>query len=62
MRRLFANGWVVTMDDAGTEHERGWVLVDGAEIVAVGGGEEPRRARRGTSASTSAAPSSRQAW
>ena len=36
MRRLFANGWVATMDDAGTEHERGWVLVDGTEIVAVG--------------------------
>ena len=29
------------MDDAGTEHPDGWVLVDGAEIVAVGGGEEP---------------------
>jgi cytosine/adenosine deaminase-related metal-dependent hydrolase len=43
MRRLFANGWVVTVDDAGTEHERGWVLVDGPEIVAVGGGEEPPR-------------------
>ena len=43
MRRLFANGWVVTMDDAGTEHERGWVLVDGPEIVAVGRDEEPPR-------------------
>ena len=41
MRKLYANGWVVTMDDAGTEHPNGWVLVDGAEIVAVGGGEEP---------------------
>ena len=39
--KLYANGWVVTMDDAGTEHPNGWVLVDGAEIVAVGGGEEP---------------------
>ena len=41
VRKLYANGWVVTMDDAGTEHPDGWVLVDGAEIVAVGGGEEP---------------------
>ncbi|HET9243062.1 MAG TPA: 8-oxoguanine deaminase [Gaiella sp.] len=41
MGTLFANGWVVTMDDAGTEHEHGWVLVDGAEIVAVGETSEP---------------------
>jgi len=38
---LFANGWVVTMDDAGSEHSSGWVLVDGELIAAVGGGEEP---------------------
>jgi predicted amidohydrolase YtcJ len=44
VRKLYANGWVVTMDDAGTEHPSGWVLVDGAEIVAVGGGEEPASA------------------
>ena len=41
MATLYANGWVVTMDDAGTEHEDGWVLVDGASITSVGGGEEP---------------------
>jgi cytosine/adenosine deaminase-related metal-dependent hydrolase len=28
------------MDDAGTEHASGWVLVDEGKIVAVGGGEE----------------------
>jgi cytosine/adenosine deaminase-related metal-dependent hydrolase len=41
MGTLYANGWVATMDDAGTEHAAGWVLVDGAEIAAVGAGSEP---------------------
>ena len=35
------NGVIVTMDDAGTEHEDGWLLVDGSTIAAVGGGVEP---------------------
>jgi cytosine/adenosine deaminase-related metal-dependent hydrolase len=38
---LLAGGWVVTCDDAGTEHPSGWVLVDGEVVAAVGGGEEP---------------------
>src|SRR4029450_5731085 len=41
MRTLYANGWVVTMDDAGTEHPAGWVLVDDTVVAAVGDGEEP---------------------
>ena len=41
MRTLFANGWVVTMDDAGTEHPDGWVLVEDGAIAEVGGGAEP---------------------
>ena len=41
MTTLLANGWVVTMDDAGSEHPSGWVLVDGETIAGVGGGEEP---------------------
>ncbi len=41
MSTLYANGWVVTMDDAGTEHRSGWVLVADATIAAVGAGEEP---------------------
>ena len=41
MRRLLANGWIVTMDDAGTEHESGWVLVDGDVTSAVGAGAPP---------------------
>jgi cytosine/adenosine deaminase-related metal-dependent hydrolase len=46
MRTLYANGWIVTMDDGGTEHEEGWVLVDGAEVVSVGSGPEPGDAVR----------------
>ena len=41
MRRLLANGWIVTMDDAGTEHESGWVLVDESVVSAVGRGAPP---------------------
>ncbi|MCZ7589438.1 MAG: 8-oxoguanine deaminase [Gaiella sp.] len=46
MTTLYANGWVVTMDDAGREHPAGWVLVDGAEIAAVGDGPEPEHSTR----------------
>jgi cytosine/adenosine deaminase-related metal-dependent hydrolase len=38
---LYADGWVVTMDDAGTEHRSGWVLVEADTISAVGAGPEP---------------------
>jgi cytosine/adenosine deaminase-related metal-dependent hydrolase len=41
MRRLFTNGWIVTMDDAGTEHESGWVLVEDGLASGVGEGEPP---------------------
>ena len=41
MTRLYANAWVVAMDDAGTEHPSGWVLVDDGVVAAVGGGGEP---------------------
>ena len=41
MKRLFANAHVVVMDDAGTEHESGWVLVEDGAIVETGGGAEP---------------------
>ena len=46
MSTLFHNGWVVTMDDAGSEHRGGWILVDGAVIVEVGNGEPPAAAER----------------
>ena len=49
MRRLLANGWIVTMDDAGTEHESGWVLVDGSVVSAVGDGRAAGGGRGGRS-------------
>jgi len=38
---ILGNCRVVTMDDAGTEHERGWVQVDDGIVTAVGAGEPP---------------------
>jgi cytosine/adenosine deaminase-related metal-dependent hydrolase len=41
VRRLLANAHVVVMDDAGTEHDSGWVLVEDGFVVEAGGGPEP---------------------
>jgi cytosine/adenosine deaminase-related metal-dependent hydrolase len=41
MRTLYGNGWIVTMDDAGTEQPHGWVLVEDGVVRDVGAGEEP---------------------
>ena len=41
MTTLYANGWVVTCDDAATEFPSGWVLVEDGLIAAVGDGAEP---------------------
>jgi len=41
MTTLFANAYVVTMDDADTEHEDGWLLVRDGVVEAVGAGERP---------------------
>ena len=41
MRTLYARGWIVTCDEAGTEHADGWVLVEDGFVVQVGDGEEP---------------------
>jgi cytosine/adenosine deaminase-related metal-dependent hydrolase len=38
---LLANAHVVTMDDAGSEHPDGWVLLAGDRVEAVGGGPPP---------------------
>jgi cytosine/adenosine deaminase-related metal-dependent hydrolase len=46
MTRLYANAWVVCMDDASTEHPSGWVLVDGGVVEEVGGGDEPEADQR----------------
>jgi cytosine/adenosine deaminase-related metal-dependent hydrolase len=41
MSTLYRNGVIVTMDDAGNEHDGGWLLVEGESIAAVGAGPEP---------------------
>ncbi len=46
MSTLYADGWIVTMDDAGTEHQRGWLLVEDGAIAAVGDGDEPDAGER----------------
>jgi cytosine/adenosine deaminase-related metal-dependent hydrolase len=38
---LYANAYVVTMDDAGTELEGGWILVGDGLVEAVGDGDRP---------------------
>jgi len=38
---LLTGAHVVTMDDAGTEHRDGWVLVEQGRIAAVGDGAPP---------------------
>jgi cytosine/adenosine deaminase-related metal-dependent hydrolase len=38
---LLANAWIVTMDDAGTEHERGWLLIEDGLVAALGPGDPP---------------------
>ena len=41
MTTLFRNAWVVTMDDAGTEHRDGWVLVRDGFVEDAGGNASP---------------------
>ena len=41
MKSLLAHAHVVTMDDAGTEHPDGWILVENDLISATGAGAEP---------------------
>ena len=38
---ILANGWIVTMDDAGTELERGFVRIEEGLIAELGAGEPP---------------------
>ena len=40
-RTLYRNAHVVTMDDAGSEHADGWLLVAAEAVEAVGGGAPP---------------------
>jgi cytosine/adenosine deaminase-related metal-dependent hydrolase len=46
VKRLYRNAYVVVADDAGTEHEDGWVLVEDALVAATGGGAEPEADER----------------
>jgi cytosine/adenosine deaminase-related metal-dependent hydrolase len=46
MTRLYAGGWVVTCDAAGSEHEAGWLLIDGGAIADLGSGAEPEADER----------------
>jgi cytosine/adenosine deaminase-related metal-dependent hydrolase len=41
VKTLYAGGWIVTCDDAGTEHPDGWLLVEDGVVAATGDGEEP---------------------
>ena len=41
MKSLLADAYVLTMDDAGTEHADGWILVEDGFVTAVGAGGEP---------------------
>ena len=41
MKSLLADAYVLTVDDAGTEHADGWILVEDGFVAAVGAGEEP---------------------
>jgi cytosine/adenosine deaminase-related metal-dependent hydrolase len=41
VRLLLANGYVATMDDEGTEHDGGWVLLEDGRVAAVGSGRPP---------------------
>src|SRR5712691_5413688 len=41
VRRLLSHAYVVVMDDAGTEHAGGWLLVEDGLVAGVGGGERP---------------------
>jgi cytosine/adenosine deaminase-related metal-dependent hydrolase len=38
---ILGNAWIVTMDDDGAEHERGWVRVEDGLVAEVGAGDAP---------------------
>jgi cytosine/adenosine deaminase-related metal-dependent hydrolase len=44
--RLFAGGWIVTCDDAGSEYPSGWILVEEGFVASVGDGPEPEADER----------------
>jgi cytosine/adenosine deaminase-related metal-dependent hydrolase len=46
MESLLAEAYVLTMDDGGTEHANGWILVEDGVVAAVGAGAEPEADER----------------
>ena len=46
MKSLLTDAYVLTMDDAGTEHAAGWILLEDGFIAAAGTGEEPEADER----------------
>jgi cytosine/adenosine deaminase-related metal-dependent hydrolase len=38
---ILENAWLVTMDDAGSEHERGWLRIEDGRVAALGPGDPP---------------------
>jgi cytosine/adenosine deaminase-related metal-dependent hydrolase len=46
MKTLYTGGYVVTMDDAGTEYADGWLLEEDGLVVAVGDGQPPETVGR----------------
>ena len=46
MTLLLHNAWICTIDDAGTEHEDGWVLIEDGRVSMAGGGKPPEADER----------------
>ena len=46
MKSLLADAHVLTVDDAGTEHADGWILIEDGFVAAVGAGDEPEADER----------------
>jgi cytosine/adenosine deaminase-related metal-dependent hydrolase len=46
---ILANAWVVTMDDAGTEHRRGWLRIENGVVAEIGAGDPPSSRDRAAS-------------
>src|SRR5439155_8075344 len=42
-RMILSNAWIVTMDDAGTEQESGWLRIEDGRIAEIGGSVPPER-------------------
>ena len=46
MNTVYSGGWIVTCDDAGTEHPSGWVLVEEGVVSGAGDGDGPEADER----------------